>query len=86
MEAEITLTYEDEREAEAIARAVSPDNIEAPKGLFIETRAVGKSVKTYIKYSGGRVETFQSTIDDLLSCISTAEKTVSTVGKLNEVD
>ncbi|HDQ05779.1 MAG TPA: KEOPS complex subunit, partial [Candidatus Bathyarchaeota archaeon] len=30
MEAEIRLSYGSEREAEAVARAVSPDNVEVP--------------------------------------------------------
>jgi len=76
-EAKITLVYDDEREAKSISRAVSPDNVGAPKELFIKTEVADNSVITTIKYSGERVETLLSTIDDLLSCVSTAEKTIS---------
>jgi len=80
-EAKIILTYDDEKEAEAVSRAVSPDNVEAPKDLFIKTEVVDKKVVTTIRYGGERVETLLSTIDDLLSCVSTAEKTISALKK-----
>lgn len=79
MEAKITLICDEEDEAEAISRAVSPDNIEAPRGLLIKTRAEGSQVITVIKYEGDNMATFLSTIDDLLSCAATAEKTLSAV-------
>jgi len=79
--AEITLVYDDGREAEAIAKAVSPDNLKAPKELIIETKAIGNSVITVIKYCGENIATLMSTIDDLLNCISTAEKIISSVTK-----
>ena len=79
MEAKITLTYRSESEAETVANAVSPDNMKVPEGLSIETAAFGRKVITSIKYTGGRLGTLVSTIDDLLSCISVAEKTLSAV-------
>lgn len=82
LEAEIVLTYSSENEAKTISNAISPDNLEAPVGLFIETKALGCSVVTTIKYDGENIATFLSTIDDLLSCASTAEKTLSAISKL----
>jgi len=79
MEAEILLKYANRREAEAVARAVSPDNVKVPCGLSVETKASGSKVFTTISYSGERVGTFISTIDDLLSCISVAERTFSAI-------
>jgi len=79
--AEITLVYDDRREAEAISKAVSPDNLRTPKELIIETKAIGNSVITVIKYYGENIATFMSTIDDLLNCISTAEKIISSIAK-----
>jgi len=58
---------------------VSPDNVKTPEGLSIETFARDNRVITLIKYEGHNLQTFQSTIDDLLSCISVAEKTFSAV-------
>jgi hypothetical protein len=76
LEAEITLSYEDEREAEAVAKAVSPDNVEVPPGLFVRTTREGFKVFTRVRCET-RLQTFMATIDDLLSCISIAEKAFS---------
>ncbi|MDG6223792.1 MAG: hypothetical protein IAX21_02495 [Candidatus Bathyarchaeota archaeon] len=74
MEAEICLCYKNEREAQAVAQAVSPDNIEVPKGLSIETTKKDSQVYTKIQCQT-RLQTLIATIDDLLACISVAEKT-----------
>lgn len=76
MEAEITLSYKDEREAEAVAKAVSPDNVEVPPGLFIRTIQKGFKVFTRVRCET-RLRTFAATIDDLLCCVSVAEKAFS---------
>jgi hypothetical protein len=73
VEAEIRLYYENEREAEAVAQAVSPDNVNVPSGLFVETTRSGSEVLTQILCEL-KLQTFIATIDDLLSCVSTAEK------------
>ena len=81
MEAQIVLDYDDARMAEAVCNGVSPDNFKPPKGLFIKTSRQGKKVITDIKYEG-RLATFVATIDDLLSFVSVAERTVRAAGKL----
>jgi tRNA threonylcarbamoyladenosine modification (KEOPS) complex Pcc1 subunit len=73
LEATITLEYSDEKTAEAIAEAVSPDNFKTPQGLFIKTVEENNRVVTEIK-AEGKMATFIATIDDLLFSISTAEK------------
>ena len=78
MEAEITLIYEDELEAESVSKAVSPDNVKTPNGLIVETRREDTRVVTIIKYEGDRITTFLSTIDDLLESVQVAEKTILT--------
>ena len=75
MEATITLEYADEKIAEAIADAVSPDNFKTPVGLFVKTRRSGKRVLSEIKFEG-KMATFIATIDDLLFSVCTAEKTL----------
>ena len=80
MEAKITLSYTDAKTAEAIAKAVSPDNRVTPEGLKIETVQQGTEVVTEINCAG-KLSTFTATIDDLLFCASTAEKTLKTVVK-----
>jgi hypothetical protein len=74
LEAEICLSYRNEREAEVVLRAVSPDNVEVPSGLFIETLRRGSQVYTKIDCQI-RLETLIATIEDLLACVSVAEKT-----------
>jgi len=80
LEAEIRLSYENEREAEAVAKAVSPDNVEVPSGLYIETVRNGSDVLTRIECQT-RLQTLIATIDDLLACVSVAEKTFTVAKK-----
>jgi tRNA threonylcarbamoyladenosine modification (KEOPS) complex Pcc1 subunit len=75
LEATITLEYADEKTAEAIANAVSPDNYKTPAGLTIKTTRKENAVVTEIN-AETKISTFMATIDDLLSSASTAEKTL----------
>ncbi len=74
MEAEIRLFYKKEREAEAVAKAVSPDNMEVRSGLYVKTVRNGSEVYTTVECTT-RLQTLIATLDDLLSCVSVAEKT-----------
>lgn len=76
LKAKITLSYQNAIEAEAVVKAVSPDNIDIPSGLSIKTTRTGSKVFTIINCEK-RIETFLATIDDLLSCVSIAEKAFS---------
>jgi len=80
LEAEIRLSYQNEREAEAVAKAVSPDNVEVPSGLHIETVRKGSEVHTKIECQT-RLATLIATVDDLLACVSVAEKTFNVAKK-----
>ncbi len=80
MEATITLEYGDAEIADAVADAVSPDNFKTPPGLSIKTVSEGSRVLTEVK-AEGKLSTFIATIDDLLFCVSTAEKTLRTLTK-----
>ena len=73
MEAEIQLEYLNAQEAEAVTKAVSPDNIEFPSGLYVKTVRNGSIIYTIIRCEK-RLQTLIATIDDLLSCVSVAEK------------
>jgi len=81
LEAEITIFYDDVKSAKAGAEAVSPDNVKATSGLYIQTERKNNSVWTSIKCERG-LQTFIATIDDLLFSISTAEKTLKTARKI----
>lgn len=72
MRAKIVCAYESDSISRAIAAALSPDNIQVPKGIRVITLARGRQVITEMKMDG-RIETLLSTLEDLLSCTSTAE-------------
>ena len=78
MEATITLEYDEAKTAEAVAEAVSPDNFKTPADLTVKTQRERQSVITKI-CSEGKMATFIATIDDLLCCVSVAERTLKAV-------
>lgn len=80
MEAEIRLSYENEREAEAVAKAVSPDNVKVPLGLYVKTVRNGSEVHTKVECQT-RLATLIATVDDLLACVSVAEKSFTVAKK-----
>lgn len=79
MQATITLEYENAKTAGSVARAISPDNIAAPKGLNVTTKRQGKCVVTEISLDG-KITTLISTVDDLLESATLAEKALQIVG------
>lgn len=81
MEAKIVLQYDEAKLAAAIAKAVSPDNFKTPSGLTIKTTNEARKVITQIEYYG-KLPTFIATIDDLLFCVSIAERTLQMTRKL----
>ncbi|MFN4133845.1 MAG: KEOPS complex subunit Pcc1 [Candidatus Hadarchaeales archaeon] len=70
--AEVICVYPSKKVATAVAKAISPDNLKAPKRMKISTRVSGEKVMTEVKFDG-RMETLIATLDDLLACIQTAE-------------
>ena len=81
MEATITLEYPDEKTAEAVTRAVSPDNFKTPIGLNVNTTREKNKVVSHIRCES-KLATFTATIDDLLFSVSTAEKTLNAISKI----
>ncbi len=81
MESKITLEYADEKTAEAISNAISPDNFKTPIGLNVKTITENNKVVSHISCEG-KLATFIATIDDLLFSASTAEKTLHTISKM----
>jgi len=80
LEADINISYKTVKEARVVADAIAPDNATAPQGLSVRTNSHGVKVSTKIMCQT-KLETFIATIDDLLSAISVAEKSLSTVKK-----
>jgi hypothetical protein len=81
LEAIITLEYADQKLAEAVTNAISPDNFKTPIGLQVKTAREEKKVVTQIQCES-KLATFAATIDDLLFSASTAEKTLKTITKM----
>ena len=81
MQATITLEYKNEKTAQAVSEAVSPDNFKTPVGLQVKTVREKNKVITEIDCEG-KLVTFTATIDDLLFSASTAEKTLYTINKI----
>jgi len=78
LQAKVTLEYNDEKTAKAVAAAVSPDNFKTPVDLRVETNLQGNRVVTEVVCEG-KLATFTATIDDLLFSASTAEKTLRAI-------
>jgi len=76
--ARIELELESRKTAEAVAKSVTPDNVKTPKGLTVRTKASGRKVVSVVECDK-KFETFFSTLDDLLSCLQVAEKTLGVV-------
>lgn len=78
LEAELSLVYDSEQEAEAIVQAVAPDNLKVPIGLKVETERNDSSLSAVVRCEKS-LETFIATLDDLLACISAAERALGSV-------
>ena len=78
MEATITLEFDDDKTAEAVANAVSPDNYKTPADLTVKTGRKQNVVSTEI-WAEGKMATFIATIDDLLFSVSVAEKSLRAI-------
>jgi len=84
LEARMTFVYKDREEARAVSRAVSPDNVKTPRNLLVETFSKGNCLVAEVEYEASNLMTFLSTIDDLLSAISVAEKTLLAARRLKQ--
>lgn len=73
--AEVSCVYEDESITNAVASSIKPDNVDSPSGVEVKTQKAGKKVKSEIEVEG-EIETLLNTLEDLLSCTSTAEKMI----------
>ncbi len=81
LNAQIELSYSDEAVADAVFKAISPDNFKTPKDVRVNSIRKGTTVATTLEVES-KVRTLIATIDDLLFCVSVAEKTVKTMDKL----
>lgn len=74
----LTINYRDKEIASAIAEAVSPDNLDAPEDIRIESLARRKQVLATVEGEAS-LERVVSTVEDLLSCVQAAERAIGVV-------
>lgn len=59
--------------AHSILEAISPDNLQAPPGVVVETNVEDSRLHLTISCVGG-IKSLIATVDDLLSCVQAAER------------
>jgi hypothetical protein len=59
--------------ARSIMEAISPDNLQSPRGVVIKTKVKDSELHMTISCVGG-IKSLIATLDDLLSCIQAAER------------
>ena len=74
----IKIRYDDAKKAHAVQKAITPDNIGAPDGMHIMTLVDGETLEIEV-HSDRSVGSLVSTLDDLLSCVQAAEKSIEEI-------
>lgn len=75
MRAKIKIEYQNQKQAEVVTKSLIPDNKPLPKNLSIDMSTEGREASIDVKCVC-RVETFLSTIDDILACLSLTESLI----------
>ena len=75
VEANLELKFKDTDTARSIMDAVSPDNVQIPEGIDINMDLYENVLSIKVSCSKS-VGSMIATLDDLLSCIQAAEKTL----------
>jgi len=78
MKAKIRVSLSNSREAEAVSKALQPDDEETPSYLKVSTISKGRYIESDI-ICQGRLDTVISTIDDILNNVVMVKKTLSAV-------
>jgi tRNA threonylcarbamoyladenosine modification (KEOPS) complex Pcc1 subunit len=76
VESSILIKYPTSDIAQTILNAVNPDNFQAPKGLRIAMTSSDNMIMINVNSSKG-IGNLLNTLDDLLECISAAEKVLN---------
>jgi len=77
----IVLDYPNKDVARAVSRAVSPDNFKAPSNMHVRSMWKDGTLIAMIE-AETKLPTLIATVDDLLFCVTLAEKTLLGVKKL----
>jgi len=79
IKAKIRVATDSREMSSSIIRSVDPDNA-GLKGLKVASRAASRNAYLSMSYDGS-IETFISSLDDLLRCIQVARATLKTLSK-----
>jgi len=74
--AKIRISFSNVKEAEAVSKALQPDDEETPSYLKVSTVSKGKYIESDI-ICQDKLETLISTIDDILNNVVIAKKALS---------
>ena len=74
----IEIKYKDHLTARAVQKSITPDNLGAPDGMHIIASVEDNKLELEI-VSDRSIGSLVSTLDDLLSCIQAAERTLEEV-------
>ena len=77
IEAKLRARTPSRKVSESFVRAIAPDSMNM-KGLRLETRVAANSFEIMLGFQG-RIETFISTLDDMLACLQAANATLRRV-------
>ncbi len=80
--ARLKVLTSDHKKAESIVKAVTPDNLNM-KGLHVRTGTTVNSAQFTMSFEG-KIETFISTLDDMLACIQAATRTLNRITSRTE--
>ena len=75
--AQIKISTPNRATSRSLVASVQPDNLNM-KGLKVEGKALDRTASFSLEF-GGKIETFISTVDDLLRCLQAAKETLEKV-------
>ena len=79
IKAQIRISTGGKEMSRSIIQCVEPDNA-GMKGLNVKSRATENNALLSLSFDG-KIETFISSLDDLLRCIQAAKATLNTISK-----
>lgn len=77
--ARLKIATSSKKVSQSLVRAVEPDNLKM-KGLRVDGRATPASAE-FLMVCDGKIETFISTLDDMLACLLAAKGTLNRLNK-----
>jgi len=77
--ARLEIATSSKKVSQSLVKAVEPDNLHM-KGLRVDGRATSGSAE-FLMVCDGKIETFISTLDDMLACLQAARGTLNRINK-----